>query len=389
MSRILPAEVMEQSAYTWLPRIKVKSQIIYTSVLAAIVAAIIASIFIKVDVSVNVPGIIRPVTEKTELRSLSTGSIAKVLVKDGATVQQGQPLLLMQQDITNSKLNQASYELSKRQSYIHDLQLLASGAGSRVKSGQYRQQYLSHQASLAEQKSLVNKLQSDLTMYTRLYEDKVIAKKEYIEKKYAYEQARANYQARAAEQNARWQQELEQARVEAQQYHSGKDQLQREKDLLEIKAPISGTLQQFTGRYQGGNLQPGELLGYISPDSGLIAETYVSPADIGYIHEGMPVKFQVDAFNYNSWGILEGSVISVDNDFSIVNDQPFFKVKCKLNSNSLTLPNGVKGNLKKGMTLQCRFILARRGLLQLLYERTDSWINPNAKAKETSTPVKK
>ncbi|MGN6418827.1 MAG: hypothetical protein ACTHMC_15135, partial [Pseudobacter sp.] len=100
---------------------------------------------------------------------------------------------------------------------------------------------------------------------------------------------------------------------------------------------------------------------------------------IGYIYEGMPVKFQVDAFNYNSWGVLEGKVISIDNDFSIVNDQPFFKVKCALSSNTLTLPNGVEGKLKKGMTMQCRFILARRGLLQLLYERTDSWINPNSK----------
>jgi membrane fusion protein, peptide pheromone/bacteriocin exporter len=379
MSSILPAEVMQQSAYTWLPRIKVKSQIIYTTVLGAIVLALIAAIFIRVDVSVNVPGIIRPITEKTELRSLTTGSIAKVLVKEGQTVQQGQPLLLMQQDITTSKLNQASYELNKRQSYISDLQLLASGAGHRVRSGQYRQQYLLHQASLSEQRATLDKLRSDLTMFTKLYEEKVIAKKEFIEKKYAYEQAKANYQARVAEQNARWQQELEQARVEAQQYSSGKDQLQREKDLLEIKAPVSGTVQQFNGRYAGGSVQTGELLGFISPDSGMIGETFVSPADIGYIYQDMPVKFQVDAFNYNSWGTLNGKVISIDNDFSIVNDQPFFKVRCALHNTTLTLNNGVEGKLKKGMTLQCRFILARRGLLQLLYERTDSWINPNAK----------
>jgi HlyD family secretion protein len=248
-----------------------------------------------------------------------------------------------------------------------------------VRSGQYRQQYLLHQASLDEQKAMLEKLRSDLNMYTKLYEEKVIAKKEYIEKKYAYEQARASYQARIAEQNARWQQELEQARLEAQQYSSGREQLQRERDLLEVKAPVSGTIQQFNGRYAGGSVQTGELLGYISPDSGMIAETYVSPADIGYLYLDMPVKFQVDAFNYNSWGTLNGKVISIDNDFSIVNDQPFFKVRCALLKTTLTLPNGVEGRLRKGMTMQCRFILARRGLLQLLYERADNWINPNAK----------
>ncbi len=79
----------------------------------------------------------------------------------------------------------------------------------------------------------------------------------------------------------------------------------------------------------------------------MIAETFVSPADIGFIYQNMPVKFQVDAFNYNSWGTLNGKVISIDNDFSIVNDQPFFKVRCALDNTTLTLSNGVEGKLKK------------------------------------------
>ena len=67
--------MMQDSAYAWLPRVQPKSQIIYTLVLGAVVAALIASIFIKVDVSVNVPGLIRPITEKSELRSLTSASI--------------------------------------------------------------------------------------------------------------------------------------------------------------------------------------------------------------------------------------------------------------------------------------------------------------------------
>ncbi len=94
--------------------------------------------------------------------------------------------------------------------------------------------------------------------------------------------------------------------------------------MLEIRAPVSGTVQQFNGRYEGGAVQNGELLGYISPDSGMVAEVYVSPLDIGYIQNGMPVKCQIDAFNYNSWGILPGKVLSVDNDFSVVNNNTSF-----------------------------------------------------------------
>lgn len=377
MSKILPAAVLQESAYTWLPHIGVRSQIIYTTVLGAIMVALLASIFIKVDVSVSVSGIVRPVIEKADLRSLTGATISRVLAKEGDHVKAGQAVLYLQQDITDTKLDQASYELNRRESYLSDLELLAKGAGHLVRSGQYRQQYLSFQASLSEQQAVVNKLKADFIMYNKLYEDKVIAKKEWLEKKYAYEQSRSNYQARIAEQNARWQQELEQVRLEANQFNSGKNQLQKEKDLLVIKAPVSGTLQQFNGRYPGGSVQTGELLGYVSPDSGLVAECYISPGDIGYLRTGMPVKFQVDAFNYNSWGILEGKVLSVDNDITMINDQPLFKVRCSFNTTSLRLANGVQGYLKKGMTMQCRFILARRRLLPLLYERADSWLNPN------------
>ena len=89
MPRIFPAEVMQQSAYTWLPGIRVKSQLIYTTVLVAIVAALLAAVFIKVDVSVNVAGIVRPVIDKTELRSLTGATIAQVLVKEGEPVKAG------------------------------------------------------------------------------------------------------------------------------------------------------------------------------------------------------------------------------------------------------------------------------------------------------------
>jgi HlyD family secretion protein len=378
MPRIFPAEVMQDSVYTWLPTVQPKSQIIYTIVLGAVAAALLAAFFIKVDVSVNVPGIVRPVTEKGELRSLTSANIASVLVKEGETVKEGQLLLLLQQDMTNSKLDQAGFEVSERETHLRDLAVLAKGGGSsRLRSGLYKQQYLNFQATLDERRSVLEKLRSDFQMYSKMYEEKVVATREYTEKKYAYEQAKASYQATISAQQSRWQEELSRLRLESRQWQAGKKQLQKEKEQLEIRAPVNGTVQQFSGRYAGGSVQAGELIGYVSPDSGLIAECYTSPADIGYLYAGMPIKCQVDAFNYNSWGILTGKVQSVDNDFTMVNNMPVFKVRCLLDKNALQLTNGVKGYLKKGMTMQCRFILARRSLMQLLYERADSWLNPN------------
>ena len=95
----------------------------------------------------------------------------------------------------------------------------------------------------------------------------------------------------------------------------------------------------------------------------------------------MPVRFQVDAFNYNQWGLATGNVTEISSDIYFVNEKPVFKVTCQLREDYLQLKNGYKGYLKKGMTLQARFVVAERTLWQLLYDKVDDWINPNTYVK--------
>jgi HlyD family secretion protein len=370
---------MQHSSYTWLPRVKVRMQLIYLTVLVAVLAALVALPFIKVDVSVKASGLVRPVTEKHELRNLVAGTIAEVLVSDGQTVQKGQQILRLQEEVSNSKLQQNSWELAQREKYIHDLTILAGGGGGGLQSDLYRQQYQRYQSTLNEQLATVNKLKADMEMYEKLFKEKVIAKKEFADRQYEYVKSQAAYQSTVQQQRSAWQEELSRLREESSRLHADTRQLQQEKEWNIIKAPVSGTLQQFSGKYAGGYLQAGELLGIISPDSNLVAECYVTPRDIAYLQEGMPVKFQVDAFNYNEWGLVEGVVQSVDNDFMLMNDQPVFKVRCRFASTEVRTTQGIKGNLKKGMTFQARFILTKRSLFQLLYDKTDDWMNPTRK----------
>jgi membrane fusion protein, peptide pheromone/bacteriocin exporter len=80
----------------------------------------------------------------------------------------------------------------------------------------------------------------------------------------------------------------------------------QQKQYYEIKAPVSGNIQQVIGKYEGSYIQSGESLGIISPDASIPAECYVSPQDIGLLKPDMPVRFQIDAFNYNEWGLVNG-----------------------------------------------------------------------------------
>jgi HlyD family secretion protein len=91
------------------------------------------------------------------------------------------------------------------------------------------------------------------------------------------------------------------------------------------------------------------------------------------------VKFQIDAFNYNQWGLLEGKVIDIDHNITIQREQAFFKVRSVLNKTELQLKSGYKTNVSKGMTLTTRYILTRRSLFDLLFDKMDDWLNPKIK----------
>ena len=165
--------------------------------------------------------------------------------------------------------------------------------------------------------------------------------------------------------------------ISIEELKSQTEQFLKEKNKYQIRSPSNGTFQLISAKYKGSSVQSGEILGVISPDTNIIAECYLSPKDIGLIKENMNVKFQIDAFNYNEWGFIQGNVIDIAQDYILMENQPVFKIKCQLKSNKIKLKNGYVGVLKKGMTIQARFVVSRRSLFQLLYDNTDSWLNPD------------
>ena len=114
----------------------------------------------------------------------------------------------------------------------------------------------------------------------------------------------------------------------------------------------------------------------ISPDTTLIAEVYVPPNDIGLLKANMSVRLQIDAYDHNQWGTASGKVESISTDMILSENTPVFKVRCLIDQTFLELPNGFRGDIKKGMTFQARFIINRRSLFQLLYDNMDDWLNP-------------
>jgi len=75
-----------------------------------------------------------------------------------------------------------------------------------------------------------------------------------------------------------------------------------------------------------------------------------------------------------------GRINEISDDFLFVEKQAVYRVKCQLDDTSLYLKNGTSGQLKKGMTFHAQCMVTHRSLLQLMWDKTDNWLNPLAHA---------
>lgn len=95
VARLLSAEVVRDSLESLLAAHGPLRGNIYWAFLIGALAALRALPLIKVDVSVRAQGLVRPRTERIELKSAVSGYVAQVLARDNQTVKEGQLLLVL------------------------------------------------------------------------------------------------------------------------------------------------------------------------------------------------------------------------------------------------------------------------------------------------------
>lgn len=356
---------------------KVKTKVIYITTVIAIITAIALLPIIKISLSIQGRGIIRPITEKAEIKAIQTELIIKINISEGQQVYKGDTLIILRQDILNSKLDFLNQELSKQLVYITDLEKLVEDSNLQLKSNVYISQYNSFKQKLNELDGKITKAKIELDRNKSLFEKEIISKKDYSDLQFNLNQLAKEKKISESNQITQWKTELEKYTTNVNDFNKQIAELEKQKQFYVITSPVSGTIEEFSGIYVGSMLQAGQTIAVISPESEKIAEVYVSAQDIGYLREGQITKIQVDAFNYNQWGSLQGEIIDISDDFILADNTPVFNVKCRLNNDYLELKNGVQGKLKKGMTVNARFMIARRSLFELLYQKSDDWLNPS------------
>lgn len=377
---MLPSSHLEYTSIYYTSNHSKKSQVIYFAIISALLVTGILLPFLFVDISVKTSGVLKTTSEIVVVKAPAQGFVGEVLVKENDRVMKGQLLMTVHSPVLEDKSKSLSGRITEVSEYVVDLKQLTSGAPSpRLAMPLYLQSWKDYSQKVFDKETRFNKVKVDYERNKKLFENRVIASSEFEGFQFEYNKAINDLELLRQGQLSIWQGELRALTKEKIELVNQLSQVRTEINHLQVLASVSGVLQNPLGIYEGSPVFANQELAQISPEGGLRAELYVSPNDIGLVQQGMEVRMQVSAFNYNQWGLLNGIVKEIASDVQVMKNNAVFEVKCDLKQSYLQLRNGYKGYLKKGMTVQARMIVARRSLWQLLYDKVDNWLNPDVR----------
>jgi hemolysin D len=93
--------------------------------------------------------------------------------------------------------------------------------------------------------------------------------------------------------------------------------------LLELRAPVAGTVKDLATHTRGAVVSPGTILMTVVPkDEPLLAEVQVRNEDVGFVATGQSVKVKLSAYPFQKFGMLEGTVKTVSADSNLAQNDP-------------------------------------------------------------------
>ena len=381
---LIPFSISKYSLETYLISITTRSRIIYWIIIGMILFGFAILPFVYVDVSVQARGYFQSDIEKQVVYAPFQGKIIYTSIRNGGDVKKGDTLLVIDTETIRAQHASLVQRIGENDASMKDLEKLTkiySLEDQPFHIGLITQKYKAEFTNLRKQQTIqFQKYQKKKTEHERnklLYDQQIIPKTDYENSLFSLTSEKDNLDQILLSQKSLWQSDLTIRRNDSVKLFADLKQCSEELANRIVLAPTGGEIIQSSDIQTGSIVSPGMKIAEISPEGELVATCFVKPAEIGLIHEKQKVKIQVDAFNYNEWGMLPGDIIDISDDMIVENGSlAYFRVKCKPEKTFLTLKNGYKAEIKKGMSLNTRILVIRRSLYHLLFDKADKWFNP-------------
>ena len=365
------------------------------------------------DLVVRAPGRVRPVTSPLKVVMGSSGEVAgasssgrvvAVHVREGETVHQGDGLIQLDTERLDNDIAKRQRTLQageeefarlQEQAILLERQFASAQGKSAAELSQAHREVRQSQDRMSADVNVaeleLTNAEYDEVQTRRLVERGVVAQdalrkvtarvREAQEKlrkiRLPVEQGRVEVLRRALEltereyavrrQELQTRQGLKQGEIAASRLELANLALERQQAL--IRAPM-------TGLVIAGDVKVGEFLTYgktvmeIAAQQGFRFEVAVPSEEVSHLQVGMPARVKLDAYDYQRYGTVTGTVVFIAPDSGLSGGQPtaVYLVKIQLTDEELGRGH-YRGRIKLGMTGQAEIVTGQERLLALLVKK--------------------
>ena len=366
----------------WRPDRRKSLRQLTLTVCALLAAALLWAGLAEVDQIVRGEGKVIPSSQLQRVQSLDGGVLSELYVRQGEIVEQGQPLLKIDDVRYSSAYDEGRAKRGALQAQIARLQAEAAGQSSfslpasaelddevrltEMRAFRARQAELSE--AVASLRASLALAQQQLTMTRPLLADNLVSRVEVLKLEREVNDLQGRLEGVTNGFRSKAQGELSQKQAELSALGEALRGAQDRVDRTVLRAPRRGIVQQLNVTTLGGVIKPGDPVLEIVPlEDELIVEAYVSPADVAQIQPGLPASVRLSAFDSTIYGALTGRVELVSAD-SVYLEQlrgSYFRVLVRTDRSYYDI-GGRRANVSPGMTATVDVRNGSRSILHYL-----------------------
>ena len=389
------------------------SRLIIVASTAGFLLFLLWATFTKVDEVTHGQGRVIPSSKVQLIQATEPTTIQELLVRSGQQVRRGQLLARLDDTQSSSELGQIQAETESLQERSARLQAEGTGAATvgggdeatlsavrrqalgsrmsalRASAEQRRRDAAEANATIASLQSSLQLAQKQVGMLEPLAAKNIVPQTELITARRevvdlqgriaaAREQAaRANAAvsealSQASEAQFSFRQEALNERSQVNQKIAVNEQSLRgargRLGRMELRSPVDGVVNDVQITTIGGFVQAGEKVMEVVPvGERLLVETRVKPSDIAFIKVGDRAVVKVTAYDFSTYGGLDGRVVhvSADSIYDEATKEPYFNVIVET-ERSYLMSAGRKLPITPGMMTDTQIITGRKSILSYL-----------------------
>ena len=351
--------------------------ILFSILIFVIIAGFIVS-FCKIDDVVKAKGIVRVRENVSSVENMVSGKISAIYFERGQKVEAGDTLYTMDTEMLDLQKKNLVRQEKDIEQKLNDSKLLRSSleANKNLCGKSNQKAWYRFETYLNQKKELEIRLSLALTAY-KLEKEKPLAFTNQTvleQKEMELNYARSALEAFVSNFSSTINSEVYEYDLALERNRTEKEALSKQYEYLNVTAPVSGFVQEFSSLNVGDFLEKGAKVVNIIPDnsSAFRVEISVAPKDMGKIGDGLSVKYRLPAFPFFEYKGAEGKITSVDPDIRKTADEKYYYcVYADIDKSEFANRKGKSYPIKSGLEAEARIVLERDTILKLFLRKMD------------------